>query len=383
MIDFSYDDIQLQIQETARKFAQEEILPSVIERDINSEFPREILKMLGGLGFLGMMVAPEWNGGGFDTVSYALAIEEIAKVDASVTIVLSVQNSLINWTIEHYGNVAQKEKFLKPLAEGKYLGAFCLSEPEAGSDASHQHTLAEKIDGGWMLNGTKNWISTGTNADVYIVFATTNPEMKHRGISCFVIEKGTAGFVPGKKEDKMGMRSDDTCSIGLTNVFVPDENIIGNLGQGFTIAMESLNRGRIGISAQAVGIAQGALDASFKYANERHTFYKPIIEHQMIQQKLALMATKIDAARLLVHKAANLKDRHENFVQASAEAKLFASSVAVEVTREAVQIHGGYGYVREYHVERMMRDAKVTEIYEGTSEIQQIVIVRELMKKMG
>lgn len=381
MFSLEYSDIQLQIKETAEKFAQNEIAPSVIERDINSEFPREIIKKLGELGFLGLMVSPEYGGSGLDAISYALALEEICKVDASIGIIVSVQNSLVNWILENYGSQQQKEKYLIPLAEGRYLGAYCLSEPEAGSDASQQHTIAEKKDGFWVLNGMKNWISTGQNADVYIVMAQTNPELRHKGITCFLVEKGTPGFEPGKKEDKMGMRSSDTCSISLTNVKVPEENIIGTVGQGFKIAMESLNGGRIGIAAQAVGIAQGAFERSVKYSKERMTMGKPICEHQMIQMKLAQMSMKINAARLLVHKAAYLKDTHQNYIQASAEAKLFASTIANEVTREAIQIHGGYGYVREYQVERMARDAKVTEIYEGTSEIQHIVIAREILKK--
>jgi alkylation response protein AidB-like acyl-CoA dehydrogenase len=381
MFSLEYDEIQLQIKETVKKFALEEILPGVIERDKKSEFPRDILTKLGELGFLGMMVSPEWGGSSLDAVSYVMTIEEIAKVEPSVTIVVSVQNSLVDWILEHFGNDFQKEKFLKPLAEGKSLGAFCLSEPEAGSDATQQATFAEKQGDFWVLNGTKNWVSTGRNADLYIVIAQTNKALKHKGINCFIVEKGTPGFEPGPAEDKMGMRSSDTCSIGLTNVKIPDSQLIGEPGNGLKIALEALNNGRIGIAAQAVGIAQGALELSVKYAKERQAFGKPIIDHQMIQQKLAQMTTKIDAARLLVHKAAYLKEIKGNFIKASAEAKLFAASVANEVTREAVQIHGGYGYVRDYHVERMMRDAKVTEIYEGTSEIQQIVIARELMKE--
>ncbi|TAL68035.1 MAG: acyl-CoA dehydrogenase [Bacteroidetes bacterium] len=380
MLSFDYDEMQLQIKDAAKIFAEEEILPGVIERDIKAEFPREILTKLGELGFLGMMVSPDWGGAGLDTISYALAIEEIAKVEAAVTIVLSVQNSLVNWLLEHYGSDEQKDKYLRPLAEGKKIGAFCLSEPEAGSDATKQHTLAQKQGDFWILNGMKNWISTGINADYFIVFAQTNMELRHKGISCFLIEKGTPGFEPGKPENKMGMRSSDTCSIGLTNVKVPESQMIGTPGMGFNIAMKSLNGGRIGIAAQAVGIAQGAFELSMKYARQRFAFGKPIFEHQMIQQKLAQMVTKIDAARLLTHKAAYLKDSNKDYVLASSEAKLFASAIANEVTRDAVQIHGGYGYVREYHVERMMRDAKVTEIYEGTSEVQQIVILRELMK---
>jgi alkylation response protein AidB-like acyl-CoA dehydrogenase len=380
MFSFELSEIQIAIRDTARKFAKEEILPSVIERDKNAVFASEIISKLGELGFMGFMVPEEYGGSGLDAVSYCLAIEEISKVDASVAIVLSVQNSLVNWIIEHYGNEEQKNTFLRELACGK-IGAYCLSEPEAGSDASHQHTTAELINGVWVLNGMKNWISTAQHADYNIVFAQTNQELKHKGIGCFIVEKGTPGFEPQEKEDKMGMRSSDTCSIAITNCEVPPENMIGHVGEGFNIAMESLNGGRIGIASQAIGIAQGAYELSVKYALERWTFGKPIIKHQMIQSKLAQMITKIDAARLLVLKAAWMKDQHLNYVKESAEAKLFAANIANEVTREAVQVLGGYGYVREYHVERMMRDAKVLEIYEGTSEIQQIVIAREIEKE--
>ncbi len=380
MISFKLSEMQEQIRDMARKFAREEILPGVLERDAKTEYPAEIIKQLGELGFLGIMVDPEYGGSGLDAVSYALVMEEISKVEASIGIVISVHNSLVCWILEKYGTPEQKERFLRPLAEGQKVGAFCLSEPEAGSDATQQHTLAEKKDGMWNLNGIKNWISTGRNADLNIVFAQINPELRHKGIGCFIVEKGTEGWEPGPKEDKMGMKSSDTCSISITNCQVDDEHLIGGEGGGFRIAMEALNGGRIGIAAQALGIASGAFEAALKYSKERKAFGKPIIEHQAIQMKLAQMSMKIEAARLLVLKAAYMKDQHENYIKASAEAKLFASTTAVEVTREAVQIHGGYGYVREYHVERMMRDAKVTEIYEGTSEIQHIVIARELMK---
>lgn len=382
MISFELSEMQETIRDTARKFAQEEIAPGVIERDIHAEFPRQIIDNLAELGFLGMMVPPEYGGSGLDSLSYVLAIEEISKVEASIGIVLSVQNSLVNWILEHYGNEEQKQKFLKELATGK-IGAFCLSEPEAGSDASKQHTTAEFKDGYWVLNGTKNWISTGKNADYYIVFAQTNPEMGYKGIACFIVEKGTEGFEPAAKEDKMGMRSSDTTSIGLTNVKVPEENVIGKIGDGFRIAMNSLDSGRIGIASQAVGIAQGAYEIAAKYACERVAFGKPIIKHQMIQSKLAIMSTKIDAARLLVQKAAFLKDNNQKYIKESAQAKYFAANIVNDITREAVQILGGYGYVREYQVERMMRDAKVIEIYEGTSEIQQLVIAREIEKEFG
>lgn len=380
MISFELSEIQEQVQQTARKFAQEEIAPSVIERDIKAEFPFEIIKKLGELGFMGIMVPPEWGGSGFDTVSYVLALEEFSKVDASIGIVLSVHNSLGDWALENYGSQEQKEKYLRPMAEGKVLCAFSLSEPEAGSDATKQHTIAEKKDGYWILNGIKNWVSSGQNADLFLVFTQTDPKLRHKGITCFLIEKGTEGFEPSVNEDKMGMRSSDTCSLSLTNVKLTDENVLGKVGDGFKIAMECLNGGRIGIAAQAVGIAQGAYEASLKYSNERKAFGKYISEHQAIQFKLAQMSINIDAARFLTLNAAFLKDNHGNYIKASAQAKLFASTTAVDVAREAIQIHGGYGYVREYHVERMLRDAKVTEIYEGTSEIQHIIIAREILR---
>lgn len=381
MFSLEFSEMQEQIQDMAKKFAQEEIAPTVIERDKNAEFPSEIIKMAGELGFLGMLVPPEYGGSGLDSVSYVLAIIEISKVDPAVAIVLSVQNSLVNWILKEYASEAQKEKYLKPLAEGKYIGAYCLSEPEAGSDARDIRTIAERKGDKWILNGSKNWISTAQNSDVFIVFAQTNPELKHKGIAAFVIEKGTPGFEAGLKEDKMGMRSSDTCSISIENVELTDENLISNVGDGFYIAMRGLNGGRIGIASQSVGIAEGAFEAAAKYANERKTMGVPISSHQMIQQKLAQMSMKINAAKLLTLKAAYLRDQGEDHILASSEAKLFASTAAFDVAREAVQIHGGYGYVREYQVERMLRDAKVTEIYEGTSEIQHIVIAREIIKK--
>jgi len=382
MFSYEFSEMQEQIRDTARKFAQEEIAPSVIERDIKAEYPAEIVKKLGELGFMGFMTSPDWGGSGLDAVSYVLAMEEICKVDGSIGIIVSVHNSLVDWIVESYGTDEQKEKFLRPLAEGKKLGVYCLSEPEAGSDATQQHTLAVKKGDHWILNGMKNWISSGKNGDLYIVFAQTNPEIRHKGIACFIIEKGTEGFESLKNEDKMGMRSSDTCSLSLTNVKLSDINLIGKAGDGFKIAMESLNGGRIGIASQAVGIAQGAFEASLKYSKERKAFGKLISEHQAIQFKLAQMSVNIEAARALVLKAAYLKDKHENYVKASAHAKLFASKTAVNTALEAIQIHGGYGYVREYQVERMLRDAKVTEIYEGTSEIQHIVIARELLKEV-
>jgi len=380
MFDLEYDDIQIQIRDTAKQFAIEEIAPSAIQRDIEGAFPKEIIKKLGELGFMGMTANSDWGGSQLDTISFCMAIEEISKVDASVAIITSVQNSLVNWIIETFGDENQKQKYLTKLASGEYLGAYCLSEPEAGSDAREQNTTAEKVEGGWILNGTKNWISSAQNADVFVIFAQTNKELKHKGIACFIAEKGNKGLEPGLKEDKMGMRSSDTCSLGLINLFVPDENLLGQVGEGFYIAMKGLTGGRIGIAAQAVGIAQGAFELALEYSQERKTMGIPICEHQLIQAKLAQMSMKISAARMLVHKAAYMKDKGMNVNRQSSEAKLFASTIANEVTKEAVQIHGGYGYVREYQVERMMRDAKVTEIYEGTSEIQHLVIAKELIK---
>ncbi len=378
-----FNEMQLQIKEMAGKFAKEYIAPTAIERDIKSEFPYEIMKKMGELGFMGMMVSPEWGGSGMDYISYTLAMEEFSKADASIGIITSVQNSLVCWIIEKYGTESQKEKYLRPLAEGRHLGSYCLSEPNAGSDARGLETGAKLEGEHWILNGSKIWVSSGQNADTYIVFAQTDAELKHKGIAAFIIEKGTEGFVIGKKEDKMGMRSSDTVAISLMDVRIPKENIIGNVGDGFYIAMKGLNGGRIGIASQALGIAQGAYEAAAKYACERKTMGVAIIEHQLIQQKLAQMSMKIDAARLMVHKAAYLMDKGETPIKEASEAKLFASTTAVEVTREAIQIHGGYGYTRDYHVERMHRDAKVTEIYEGTSEIQHIVIAREIMKEYG
>ncbi len=383
MFSLELSETQRLIQQTAREFAQAEIEPGSIERDLTGEFPYEIVRKLGELGFMGMMVAPEWGGAGLDTVSYALALVEISRADASVGVIMSVNNSLVCWPIEAYGTQDQKERYLRDLATGQKLGAFCLSEPEAGSDATQQHTSAVRGDGGWILNGTKNWITNGTTADVYVVFAQTDRSKGHRGITAFLIEKGTEGFVPGKKEDKLGIRSSDTCSIGLTNVFVSDANVLGDIGEGFRIAMNTLNGGRIGIAAQAVGIAQAAFDAALAYSQQRKTFGKPICEHQAIQFKLADMSVKLEAARLLLLRAAYLCDRGERYIQAASQAKLFASKAAVEIALEAIQIHGGYGYVREYKVERYLRDAKITEIYEGTSEIQHIIIARELLRAVG
>ncbi len=377
---FQLSEEQLAVREAAREFAKLELLPGVIERDTNAVFPKEQVGKMGELGFLGMMVDPKYNGGGMDTISYVLAMEELSKIDASASVAMSVNNSLVCWGLEKYGTEEQKQKYLTRLASGEVLGAFCLSEPEAGSDATSQRTIAEKKEDHYLINGVKNWITNGSSASIYLVFAQTDPQKAHKGISVFILERGAKGFVVGKKEDKLGIRGSDTHSLIFTDVKVPFENRIGDEGFGFTYAMETLNGGRIGIAAQALGIAAGAYELALAYSKERKTFGKPISQHQAIQFKLADMATQIEAARLLVHKAAWLKDQGEDYTQASAMAKVFASETAMNVTIEAVQIHGGYGYVKEYHVERLMRDAKITQIYEGTSEIQRIVISRGILK---
>ena len=377
---FQLTEEQLAVQAAAREFANSELLPGVIERDELQKFPAEQIKKMGELGFMGMMVDPRYNGGGMDSISYVLAMEEISKIDASASVAMSVNNSLVCWGIEKYGTEEQKQKYLTRLATGEIIGAFCLSEPEAGSDATSQKTTAKDMGDYYLLNGTKNWITNGNSASVYIVIAQTYPEKGHKGINALIVEKGAPGFVVGKKENKLGIRGSDTHSLMFADVKVPKENRIGEDGFGFKFAMSTLNGGRIGIAAQALGIASGAYELSLKYSKERKAFGKEISQHQAIQFKLAEMATNIDAARLLCLQAAYLKDQHADFTKASAMAKLFASKVAMEVTVEAVQIHGGYGYVKEYHVERLMRDAKITQIYEGTSEIQKIVISREILK---
>ncbi|QIP11573.1 acyl-CoA dehydrogenase [Spirosoma aureum] len=379
-LNFNLSEEHRAVQEAARDFAHNELLPGIVERDNEARFPTEQVKRMGELGFLGMMVSPEYGGGGMDTVSYVLAMEEISKIDASASVVMSVNNSLVCYGLEAYGTEEQKQKYLTRLATGETIGAFCLSEPEAGSDATSQSTLAEDKGDYYLLNGTKNWITNGNSSGICLVIAQTDREKKHRGINCLIVEKGTPGFVVGKKEDKMGIRASDTHSLLFTDVKVPKENRIGEDGFGFKFAMSTLNGGRIGIAAQALGIAAGAYELSLKYAQERKAFGKQIFDHQAIQFKLAEMATKIEAARLLVYKAARQKDEHKDYVQAAAMAKLFASDVAMWATTEAVQIHGGYGYVKEFHVERLMRDAKITQIYEGTSEIQKLVIARELVR---
>ncbi|PRY45525.1 alkylation response protein AidB-like acyl-CoA dehydrogenase [Spirosoma oryzae] len=379
-LNFNLSEEHRAVQEAARDFAQTELLPGIVERDNEARFPAEQVKRMGELGFLGMMVSPDYGGSGLDTVSYVLAMEEISKVDASCSVIMSVNNSLVCYGLEAYGTEAQKQQYLTRLATGEQLGAFCLSEPEAGSDATSQATTAEDKGDYYLLNGTKNWITNGNSSDVCLVIAQTDREKKHRGINCLIVEKGTPGFVVGKKEDKMGIRASDTHSLLFSDVKVPKENRVGEDGFGFRFAMATLNGGRIGIAAQALGIAAGAYELALKYSQERKAFGKQIFDHQAIQFKLAEMATKIEAARLLVYKAARLKDEHKDFVQAAAMAKLFASDVAMWATTEAVQIHGGYGYVKEFHVERLMRDAKITQIYEGTSEIQKLVIARELIR---
>lgn len=373
---FQLNEEHLMIQKAARDFAQNELLPGVIERDEHQKFPAEQIKKLGELGFLGMMVDPKYGGSGLDTISYVLAMEEISKVDASVSVVMSVNNSLVCWGLETFGTEEQKQKYLVPLAKGEIIGAFCLSEPEAGSDATSQRTIAIDKGDHYLLNGTKNWITNGGTASVYLVMAQTDVAKGHKGINCLIVEKGTPGFTVGPKENKLGIRGSDTHSLMFTDVKVPKANRIGEDGFGFKFAMKTLAGGRIGIASQALGIASGAYELALKYSKERKAFGKEISQHQAIQFKLADMATEIEAARLLCLKAAWLKDQHGNYDLAGSMAKLYASKVAMDTTIEAVQVHGGYGYVKEFHVERLMRDAKITQIYEGTSEIQKIVIAR-------
>lgn len=379
-MNFNLTDDQKMIQQTAREFAQTEIAPTAVERDKNSEFPGDIVKKMGELGFMGMMVSPEFDGAGMDTVSYVLAMIEISKVDASCGVIMSVNNSLVCYGLEKYGSDHIKEKYLKPLARGEKLGSFALSEPEAGSDATQQQTSAEKEGENWALNGIKNWITNGTSADYHLVMAQTDKEKRHKGITTFIVEKGTPGFTHGQKEDKLGIKSSDTCSLLFENCKVPEENIVWEIGKGFNFAMNTLNGGRIGIAAQAIGIAEASLEKSIQYSKERKAFGTEIANHQAIQFKLADMSVKVEAAKLLTLQAAALKDEGKKYYKEAAMAKLYASEAAVYCALEAIQIHGGYGYVREYLVERFLRDAKITEIYEGTSEIQRVVIARELLK---
>ncbi len=376
---FELTEEHLMIQKAAREFAQNELKPGVIERDEQQKFPTEFVKKMGELGFMGMMVDPKYGGGGMDAISYVLAMEEISKVDASCSVIMSVNNSLVCWGLEQFGTEEQKQKYLVPLAKGEIIGAFCLSEPEAGSDATSQKTTG--IDKGdyYLVNGTKNWITNGNSASVYLVMVQTSVELGHKGINCLIIEKGMPGFEIGPKENKMGIRASDTHSLMFTDVKVPKTNRIGDEGFGFKFAMKVLTGGRIGIASQALGIASGAYELALQYSKERKAFGKEISKHQIIQFKLADMATKIEAARLLIYRSAWLKDNHLPMDKESAMAKVFASETAMWVTTEAVQIHGGYGYVKEYHVERLMRDAKITQIYEGTSEVQRIVISRQIL----
>ncbi len=377
---FELSEEQMMIRQAARDFAQNELKPGVIERDEHQKFPADLVTKMGEMGFLGMMVSPKYGGGGMDTVSYVLVMEEISKIDASASVIISVNNSLVCYGLEAYGTEAQKEKYLVPLAKGEKIGAFCLSEPEAGSDATSQRTTAVDMGDYYLLNGVKNWITNGGTASTYLVMAQTDVAKKHHGINTFIVEKGMEGFTIGPKENKMGIRASDTHSLMFNDVKVPKENRIGEDGFGFRFAMTTLDGGRIGIASQALGIASGAYELALGYSKERKAFGKTIADFQSTQFKLADMATEIEAARLLCLKAAWLKDKGLPYGQASAMAKLYASELAMRTAVEAVQIHGGYGFVKEYHVERMMRDAKITQIYEGTSEVQRIVISREVLK---
>ena len=378
-MDFQLAEEHLMIQKAARDFAVNELLPGVIERDEHQKFPAEQIKKLGELGFLGMMVSPKYGGAGLDAISYVLAMEEISKIDASASVVMSVNNSLVCWGLETFGTEEQKQKYLVPLASGQIIGAFMLSEPEAGSDATSQRTIAEDKGDHYLLNGTKNWITNGNSASVYLVMAQTHPEKGSKGINALIVEKEMPGITIGAKENKLGIRGSDTHSVMFQDVKVPKENRIGEDGFGFKFAMKTLAGGRIGIASQALGIASGAYELALKYSKERKAFGKEISQHQAIQFKLADMATRIESARLLCLKAAWDKDQHLDYTLSSSMAKVFASETAMWVTTEAVQVHGGYGYVKEYHVERLMRDAKITQIYEGTSEVQRIVISRSIL----
>jgi len=380
-MNFDFTDEQILLQKTARDFGEEHLVPGVIERDEKGEMPKEQVKIMSELGFLGMMIPEEWNGAGMDAVSYVIAMEEICRADASAGVIMSVNNSLVCQIFMDWANDFQREKYLKKLAPGEWLGAFSLSEPQSGSDASNMRTFAEKDGDSYVLNGTKNWVTNGISSDVVIVFAVTTKGIGYKGVSAFIVEKGIPGFSVGKKEDKLGIRGSDTCELYFEDCRVPVENLIGNEGDGFRIAMKTLNGGRIGIAAQALGIAQAALDKSIEYAKERKQFGKPIANFGAVQSKLANMAINIDASRLLILKAAKLKDDHKPYAKEAAMAKQFASQTAVDASRECVQIYGGYGYMQEFGVERLMRDAKITQIYEGTSEIQELVIARALLEE--
>jgi len=378
-MEFELTEEQLSVKEAAREFTQQELLPGVIERDREMKHPTDQVRKMGEMGFLGMMVSPEYGGGGMDTLSYVLAMEEISKVDSSCSVIMSVNNSLVCWGLEEYGNAEQKLKYLPRLASGEWIGSFCLSEPEAGSDATSQRTTAKDMGDHYLLNGTKNWITNGGKSSLHLVIAQTHAEKGHRGINVLIVETSWPGVTIGAKEDKLGIRASDTHTIMYTDVKVPKENRIGEDGFGFKFAMKVLSGGRIGIAAQALGIAAGAYELAVKYSKEREAFGRPISQHQAIAFKLADMATEIEAARLLVYRAAWMKDQGMDYTSAAAMAKLFASEVAMKQTVEAIQVHGGYGYVKEYHVERLMRDAKITQIYEGTSEMQRIVISRNIL----
>jgi len=380
MIDFSLTEEQALVQKTAREFAIEHLAPGVIERDEKEIFPTEQIKMMGELGFMGMMIPEKWGGAEMDALSYVLAMEEIAAVDASVAVVMSVNNSLVCQLLLDWGTKDQKEKYLKPLASGEKLGAYSLSEPQSGSDASNLRTTAKKDGDQYVLNGTKNWVTSGISSDLVLVFCLTEKGVGYKGISAFIVEKGTAGFATGKKEDKLGIRGSDTCELYFEDCRIPVDNLLGEEGKGFTIALKTLGGGRIGIASQALGIARASLEKSIEYAKEREQFGKPIGQFGAIQEKLANMATEVDAARLLIWRAAKLKDKNRPYMKEASMAKLYASGVAMRSSTEAVQIFGGVGYMQEYGIERLMRDAKITQIYEGTSEIQQLVIARDLLK---
>jgi alkylation response protein AidB-like acyl-CoA dehydrogenase len=379
-MNFSLTEEQKMIRQTARDFAINELASGAVERDEKKIWPREAIQKMGELGFMGMMVSPEWNGSGMDVISYALAMEEIARVDASASVVMSVNNSLVCYLLEKFGDDFQKEKYLKPLASGKKIGAYSLSEPQSGSDASNMRTVAKKDGDHYIVSGTKNWVTSGINSDIVMLFAMTETGVGHKGISCFIVEKGWDGFEAGKPEDKLGIRASDTSELYFDNVRIPAENLVGDEGVGFKIALTTLDGGRIGIASQALGIAQASLDASISYSKERVQFGKPISANQGIQFKLADMAMSIETARLLIHKAAWAKQNGLDYGHLASMAKVYASEAAMKASTDCVQIHGGYGYIRETGVERLMRDAKITQIYEGTSEIQRLVIARELLK---
>ena len=380
-MNFQLTEEQILIQKTAREFADNELAPGVVERDEKKIFPKEGIKQMADLGFMGIMVEPKWGGGGMDSISYTIAMEEISRVEASSGVVMSVNNSLVCYLLEKFASDHLKEKYLKPLASGNKLGAFSLSEPQSGSDASNMRTFANKDGDHYYISGTKNWVTNGINSDYVILFAVTEKGIGHKGVSCFLVEKGWDGFETGKPENKLGIRASDTCELYFDNVKIPAKNLIGNEGEGFKIALATLDGGRIGIASQALGIAQASLNASVAYSNERIQFGKPISKNQAIQFKITDMGMEIEAARLLIRQAAWKKDQKQNYGHLASMAKVYASEVAMRASTQCVQIHGGFGYMRESGIERLMRDAKITQIYEGTSEIQRVVIARELLKK--